>query len=182
VERYDNLLLIGATAKDSGKTTLCEWVIRKFSAQAAIYGVKVTIYHGEREGMGFSVTEETRSGDEHDTTRMLAAGAHRVFWVRCDRSSVGVALTELFSRIPHDALIVCESNSVRNYLIPRLFIMVTGGEGEPMKQSAREVLPLADIVVTARAGAAGMRYEPDIGSMIAVERGRWTLTPAGPLP
>ncbi len=173
MDRHDNLLLIGATAKDSGKTTLCERVIRKFSAQTVLYAVKITIFHGERETPGFSVTEETRSGDTHDTTRMLAAGAHRVFWVRCDESTVGPALKELFSRIPPETMIVCESNSARKYLIPALFIMVTRSGETEMKKSAAELLSLVDIVVTAYDQEGGVRYQPAIEPALAIENGAW---------
>ncbi len=167
------LLLIGATAKDSGKTTLCERLIARFSKRIDLYAVKVTIVHGERAESRFSVTEETRDDGKHDTGRMLAAGARKVFWVRCDEKTITPALEELFSRIPPDMPVICESNSVRNYLIPDLFLMVSReGEGE-LKQSAAALLTLVDHRILFRETADGPRFSPDIETALSFENGAW---------
>ncbi|HOW50852.1 MAG TPA: hypothetical protein PLV42_02280 [bacterium] len=173
MKRHRGLLLIGATAKDSGKTTLCERLIARFSKRSDLYGVKVTIVHGERSEIRYSVTEETRCDGRHDTGRMLIAGARKVFWVRCDETTVGQALDDLFLRIPAGTLIVCESNSVRNYLIPDLFLMVSReGEGE-LKKSAAALLTLVDHRIVCRETADGPRFSPDIETALSLDNGAW---------
>ncbi|HSA34426.1 MAG TPA: hypothetical protein P5077_11940 [bacterium] len=174
MKRYPKLLLIGATAKDSGKTTLCERLIARFSKQIDLYAVKVTIMHGECAESHFSVTEETRDDGKHDTGRMLIAGARKVFWVRCDEKTIAPALEDLFSRIPPDVPVICESNSVRNYLIPDLFLMVSReGEGE-LKQSAATLLSLVDHRILFRETDGGPVFSPDIETALVFENGAWS--------
>ncbi len=173
MQQRHNVLLIGAALKDSGKTTLCERLIHRFAQTETIIGVKITIFHGEKKLSGYSVTEETRASDAHDTTKMRAAGAQQVFWVRCDETTVEAALQELFARLPHKAMVVCESNSARHYLEPALFIMVIREGATELKPSAQEVIALADYVVTVQETTDTLSYHPDIVEAIFIENNSW---------
>ncbi len=89
--------MVGAGDRNAGKTEFTCSLIRKFSSQHNIIGIKVTTI-GEVKGNcprgevgcgvcpslkgDFSITEETDSQSDKDTCRMLASGAARVFWLR----------------------------------------------------------------------------------------------------
>jgi hypothetical protein len=153
------LVLIGSSGRNSGKTTLAIALIRRLRARGII-GLKITsveklgaLCPRGGEGCGacaldrpFVLCEETQKNSGKDTAELLAAGADKVFWLRCLRDSLADAFDEFQKTIGDGAVIICESNSLRLYVEPGLFIMLHEVSGE-MKDSAKKVIPLADIVI-----------------------------------
>ena len=94
--RVRGMLMVGAAGRNAGKTEFACSVIRKFGRGHEIVGAKVTTI-GQRggacprggEGCGvcsslegnYCITEETGALPGKDTSRLLAAGARRVFWL-----------------------------------------------------------------------------------------------------
>ena len=94
-----DILMIGATGRNTGKTTFACEVIRRYSGRHAVVGAnaKVTTIADRRgpcprggQGCGvcsslagdYQITEERAEAGGKDTQRMLAAGAHRAYWLR----------------------------------------------------------------------------------------------------
>ena len=92
-----NMILIGATARNSGKTTLAVSIIEKYKEKMPVYGIKVTtidgehrhcVYGGEGGGVSsnlegdFEITEEVLGDEKKDTVLLLAGGAQKVYWLK----------------------------------------------------------------------------------------------------
>ena len=61
------------------------------------------------EKKGYSVYEETNRGTSKDTSRMLKAGASRVYFAKVTDNSLDKAFKEIMKHIPEGTPIICES-------------------------------------------------------------------------
>lgn len=162
--KLDGMLMIGSARANVGKTELACALIRKFSKSRPIIGIKVTTIKAKdgrcpRGGQGcgvclalegnFAIIEETDSNSDKDTARLLAAGASRVFWLRVMKTHLKEGLTTLLDVIESDAVLVCESNSLRQVAEPGLFLMVKSRGLKAWKSTARDVRKYADRIVIA---------------------------------
>jgi len=107
---------------------------------------------------------------QKDTARILAAGAKRVFWLRVMHTHLEQGLTALLDMVGPDAVLICESNSLRHVVEPGLFLIVKDRDTKFWKDSARQVKSYADKIV-ARNGAG---FDLDIGR-IKLADGKWML-------
>lgn len=155
------MILIGSTARNSGKTTLAVSIIEKYKSVVPVYGIKVTTIaekHGKcihgGEGCGvctnfeddFDITEEFNNTNNKDTSVLLAGGAEKVYWLKTLASYIDEGIAAVIKKIPAQALIICESNSLRKVVEPGVFVMVKNTEDNQIKTSAAEVMDQADIV------------------------------------
>lgn len=162
------MILVGSTARHIGKTDLSTRLIGALRRRGKVIGVKVTTIRDRREkcprggdGCGvcssvsgdFEVVEETDPNGEKDTSRLLRAGAARVFWLKVLRDALTEGFEALSARLDRDAVIVAESNSLRHVVKPGLFLMVKDRASEGIKPTAREVMPLVDLIVPSADGA-----------------------------
>jgi hypothetical protein len=153
------MLLIGASGKNSGKTTLARECIRQWKDLAPVTALKITtVSHrgaccprgedgcGECANIpsGYILEEEKGASPGKDTALLLQAGARRVFWLRSLRSSLEQGFAGFLEQAPEDSLIICESNSLRELVEPGCFIMLHNLKGGAMKPSAARVEALAD--------------------------------------
>jgi hypothetical protein len=86
------------------------------------------------------------AGNDKDTSQLLAAGTDRVYWLKTLKDSIGDGFDELFTRIPENTVIVCESNSLRKIVKPGVFVMIKNVENPQIKKSAIDVINFADIL------------------------------------
>ncbi len=186
--KLDGMLMIGSAGINAGKTVLACEVIKKFCKSTNITGIKVTTIKAKdgtcpRGGRGcgvcssldgdFCITEELRRNSSKDTSRLLAAGAHRVFWLRVMRSHLQLGLTALLSITGPDTISVCESNSLRYVVEPGLFLMVTAPNLKKWKASAQDVRRYVDKVVV----SDGSRFDFDVDE-IKLAQQRWQCEPS----
>lgn len=156
-----NMLLFGAVGRNQGKTRLAVKMVEKYSKTHEVVGIKViTIQnHGDicpRGGHGcgicrglkecYDIREEQGDGSK-DTMLMKKAGAKNVYLVRAYPEGLAAAMADVVGRVPQQAVIVCESNSVRTAVKPGMFFMLDGGDVE-RKPSADQVYELADKIVS----------------------------------
>ncbi len=156
------MLLIGSTGRNSGKTAFACRVIENFKARGPLIGAKVTAIrekNGEcpRGGKGcgvctslegdYDITEETETGDVKDTQKLLASGTERTLWLRVLHEHLERGARALLDCMPADAAVICESNSLRKVVKPGLFIMVEPQDAKVPKASAQHVLAYADMRV-----------------------------------
>jgi len=183
--KLHNMLMIGAAESNVGKTELaCELISRQSDLHDVI-GIKVTTIReadGEcprgGEGCGvcssfegnFLITEEGTEPPGKDTVRMLAAGAKRVLWLRVLRAHLDEGISELLDKIDRDAVLICESNSLRQVLEPGLFIMVKDRSSDKYKPSAQDMKEYADRIVQ----YDGEKFDIDLDDISVVE-GAWAL-------
>jgi hypothetical protein len=159
---WDNLVLIGSTGRNAGKTTLAVALVKKLREQGRpVNAAKVVTAERKgalcpRGGRGcgacaldsdFVLCEEYGAAAGKDTSLLLAAGAGRVFLLRALKQALPAALAAL-RETAGDALLIAESNSLRTAAKPALFVMLASDEAPP-KPSARAVMPAADITLSA---------------------------------
>ena len=153
----DNMILVGATARNIGKTALAVKLIEHYSKKQDVVAIKVvTVHnHGDRcprggKGCGicsslktcFDIREEKGEGTK-DTMLFRTAGARAVYLVRTHPEGLEKAMEAVLAYTKQDDFIICESNSVRLVVKPGEFIMIRDEEQE-IKPSAAEVIKKAD--------------------------------------
>ena len=182
--KIPGMLMIGSAGRNVGKTELACSIIRTFRTNQPIVGLKITTITKRdgtcpRGGKGcgvcsslngnYCITEEHGDPPDKDTSRLLAAGAAKVFWLRVMKSHLQEGIDELLDTVGRDVVSVCESNSLRSVVEPGLFLMVTDRDREDYKASADAVRQFADITML----FDGAGFTPD-ASQIRLVRGRWT--------
>jgi len=183
--RAPQILLIGASGRNQGKSTLACGLIARYAARRRIVGVKVTTIqerNGEcprgGEGCGvcaslegnWALTEELGENPHKDTGRMITAGADQVFWLRVCREHLDEGMRALFDRVGSDRPVVCEGNSPRLVLHPGLFLVTRDRVGAALKPSAAAVDHHMDQALV----FDGTTFDPP-PERIALSGDRWTL-------
>ncbi len=158
----DRMVMIGAAGRNCGKTSLALALIKAWRGRFPMIALKVTTIHDAggscvrgHAGCGtctrikgsFDLVEETEEQGDKDTRKLLASGVGRVFWLRCHKEHLAEGIEHFLSRVPDDAVIICESNSLREVVKPGRFIMLKNPEDTSVKPSAAAVMELADDVV-----------------------------------
>lgn len=155
-------IIIGSTGRNTGKTEFATRLINQYSQQNIIIGVKVTAINRDEgfcprgtDSCGvcdslteeFTISEETIHSSAKDTSRMLNAGAHKVYWLKVDKNYLERGIKALIEMLPNDALIVCESNSLRTVLEPGLFIVIKNINDHTIKESCASVIHFASKII-----------------------------------
>lgn len=185
MKKLNGMLLIGSAGRNIGKTELACSLIRKFSKSNPIVGIKVTTIRAKdgkcpRGGRGcgvcssldgdFCITEETDKNSNKDTARLLKVGASRVFWLRVMKTHLKEGLTTLLDVVGPDAVLICESNSLRRVVEPGVFLMITARDSGAWKSTARDVRERVDKILT----WDGSGFDFDIDRIRLVD-GKWRL-------
>lgn len=178
-----NVLLVSTTGQEARGTDLACHVIRRYADSAHVVGVTITATHAAGDaGSHGSPTPEARetaspgyviglgpNGDgDQATGRMLAAGAAQAYWLRSRMDYLAGGVGDLLSRIPRDALVVCESSCARAVLEPGAFVVVKG-KGTP-GDTCQELMEHADHIIE----SDGSDWERRSGD-IHLQRGRWLV-------
>jgi len=173
-----NLLLIGGHTRNIGKTALVVDIIRAFP-QAGWTAVKITQYghgvcsiNGEACGCApnqhtFSLDEETSRENKTDTSRFLVAGALCALWLRTKQGYLAEALPMLRDAVNEAGNVIIESNSLMNFVRPRLYVVVMEPARTDFKESARLHLPRADALVLRSEGKEQADLATGTSSQIA---------------
>ncbi|MFC2170286.1 hypothetical protein ACFLRM_06995 [Acidobacteriota bacterium] len=161
--KLPNMLLIGSSGRKAGKTKLASTIIHRFGNRHRIIGIKITVVHDQsvdcpmtdQESAAFynpkekyRIREEQDSSLTNDTSRMLASGAFRVFWLKVRDEYLKEGFNELLLSIGSETLLVCESTSLRNIVEPGLFLIIKDKTSNGYKPSALKVKAFADKIVT----------------------------------
>lgn len=150
-------MLLAGNGRKIGKTTLACAIIQAHCQTAAIIGLKVTTmyandthYHGKHDTLletPCEMFEETNISSEKDTSRMLRAGASKVFYIRCHDAHIREAFQGFLNQIDKNAVIICESGSLRSIIEPGLFLYIEDQSRTVEKEKHRTIKPLAHRIV-----------------------------------
>lgn len=155
------LVMVGGHARNVGKTSVVAGIIRGLrelnwtAVKITQFGHGVCSVNGEACGCAvtehqFSITEERRPDTGADTARFLAAGARRSLWVRTKQGELAAALRAFTARIEADDFVVVESNSLRRFITPALYIQVLDPANPDFKASAQQFFDLSDAYILVR--------------------------------
>jgi hypothetical protein len=160
------LIVVGGHTRSIGKTQLVCDVIRAFPEENWIAG-KITQYghgvcakNGENCGCApdehsYAISWEKKADTGTDSSRFLAAGAQRSFWLRTKQGFLAEGLPllrEALAQLPpthasEPPTLILESNSVLQFVQPSLYFAVIDPTRDDFKDSARTVLDRADALV-----------------------------------
>jgi hypothetical protein len=173
------LIVIGGHTRSIGKTQLVCDIISAFPRENWIAG-KITQYgHGVCAQNGdncdcaptdhvCAISWETCSDSGTDSSRFLAAGARRSFWLRTKQGFLAEGLPLLRQALlesPEQAQgerapLIVESNSLLQFLKPSLYLAVIDPAKEDFKDSARAALDRADALVLRGTGDVLQAADP----------------------
>lgn len=173
------LLIVGGTGRDVGKTEFLCQLIQRVSRNHQVYALKVSaifpdeeLFHGSHEESENSLHlyEELNPSTTKDTSRMLRAGAQRVFYLRSNDEGILDGYNSFVRQIPSQAIIVCESNSLSQFIKAALTVVIKA-LNKPIKDRAIILLENADLIVNSDC-ISGF---PELKSVCYSEPGGWEL-------
>lgn len=138
--QYKNLLIIAGTGRNSGKTTLACQVINKFR-QLSPVAVKISPhFHEPAAGLlewhiedGFSIFTENNKEGNKDSSRMLGAGAAKVYYIVCRDEYIKKSFSMVFSTLTAGIPVVCESPSLAKFIDPGMLLIADNMGPGPKK-------------------------------------------------
>jgi molybdopterin-guanine dinucleotide biosynthesis protein len=150
--------MVGGHTRNIGKTSVIEGIIKGMpelgwtAVKITQFGHGICSVNGESCGCEtaehqFSMTTERRRESGTDTARFLAAGAKRSLWLRTRQGELFTALSSLRSAIEMDEFVIVESNSLRRFIKPAVYLQVVDPNQQDFKLSAQQFFDVADAYV-----------------------------------
>lgn len=179
-----NLLIVTGNARNVGKTTLANAIIRHFSEAFPIIGLKVSAMrtddedchgeHPEPAPASYRIDAETDRSGSTDTSRMLLAGARQAWFIRAHEMCIEKAVSEFLTMIPSKALIVAESRALRLVAEPSALILIERRPPWPGLKPIDSLIPLSSMHLLTGPGYAPL---PEIMSKITTNGKNWVINP-----
>lgn len=151
-----NLLLIAGTGQNVGKTTLACRIIERFSVEYPIVGIKMSSHFHKKVESGNAfvqrndlyVAEEIDRAKSKDSSRFLAAGAIKSYFVMAADDQLLEAMQNILDLNHSNTFFVCESCGLRNWYIPGVFLMMHRAGSEIHKPDAPKWRTVCDRWIT----------------------------------
>ena len=152
------LIVIGGHSRSVGKTSVVAGLIAALpeyhwtALKITLYGHGVCSMDGEpchcaTDDHSWAISEELDRSGESDTSRFLAAGAARAWWVRTEQGRLAEAMPAVRGKLAESENAILESNSILKFLRPDLYLSVLDPATADFKKSAQEFLDQADAVI-----------------------------------
>jgi len=156
------IVVVGGHTRNIGKTSVVAGLVAAFPERRWV-AVKITQFgHGVCSANGepcdcetadhtIAISEERERDSGTDSSRYLAAGAARAFWVRTRQGQLQEAMPRvrklLEEAVQAGSDVIVESNSVLRFLRPDVFVSVVDASVADFKPSALRYLDRADALV-----------------------------------
>jgi len=172
---FPNVLLVGSNARKTGKTSFICSLIETYGEKHSISAIKIAIYdnkddlfshYPEATDDGIFIKKEEEPG-EKDSGRFLTAGAKKGMFIALMQSQIHQVIDLLYEIKSEGGLAIVESTSLRNYILPGLFIFV---QGLSKKDKAKNIRPLSDMEVE-----TGSDDFENIDNSICIEQDTWVF-------
>ena len=122
-------IIIGGHSRNLGKTSVVAGLIAALpefnwtALKITQYGHGVCSADGEpchcaTDDHAWAISEETDRSGKSDTSRFLAAGAARAWWVRTEQGRLAEAMPAIRQKLAECRNAILESNSVLRFLRP----------------------------------------------------------------
>lgn len=154
------LVVVGGHTRNIGKTSVVAGLIsalpefRWTALKITQYGHDVCSTDGEPCACAvagpehpFAITEELEPDSGTDTSRFLAAGAERAYWVRTAAGQLGYALPALRPILETSEPVIAESNSLLRFIKPDLYLVVLDFGIRDFKPTSLHYLDRADAFI-----------------------------------
>lgn len=150
-----NFMIVSGNGRNSGKTSFITQIISNNSTHRPLTAIKISPHlHKGTSPKGIIIKSENyllamedRYDGGKDSSRMLQAGAEKVYYIEAFDEHLEEAFNSFTHIVKPDGPIICESGGLRNLIIPSLFIMINRNDGRKDKQSYLKRLSMADRVV-----------------------------------
>jgi hypothetical protein len=162
-------IVVSGHSRKAGKTSVTAGLIHAFR-EYSWTAVKISSHRHSNfpgfrreestDALGFY--EETERGGSSDTSRFLAAGAARSFWIQVDPAASLDSLPPLKTLLRSSAHVIIESNWILRHLQPDLCILVLRYDIKDFKESARHALDMAHAVVAVNAAPSPPPWEETV--------------------
>jgi len=165
------ILVIGGHTRNIGKTSVVAGLIAALphlnwtAIKITQFGHNVCSANGEpcdcqTADHTLAISEEHNPTTGTDTSRFLAAGAKRVFWVRTRQGQLAEAMPRIRRILAGSENAILESNSVLRFLQPDLSLAVLDPAVADFKPSALRYLDRTDaLIISQSAPPAGTTLE-----------------------
>ena len=170
-----SVVVVGGHTRNIGKTSVVAGLIAALP-EMHWTAIKITQFgHGVCSANGepcdcetadhtIAISEERERASGTDSSRYLAAGAARSFWVRTRQGQLGEAMPRVRKLLADSGNVIVESNSVLRFLQPDLSLSVLDPSISDFKPSALRYLDRTDALIVpegaefgeAWAGVAGV--------------------------
>ena len=173
-----NLALISGTGRNSGKTSIACALIAGFSTEFPVYAVKISPHFHDNSdesqliynNLDFRIFEEKNKHLLKDSSRMLAAGAAKSYYIECIDQLITPAFQKLLSSIPKDSAVICESPALRKFIKPGVFIITDNEKVVSNKDKIQIHFDIADRFFDI--------FQDDLDELvlaISFHQGKWTI-------
>ncbi len=144
-------IIISGTSRNVGKTTYAQKIIREFKIENPI-AIKISShFHSHNYKMkivdvndDYKIWEEINPNENTDSSKMLKAGANKVFYIESKDESLPKVITVLQRIIDFNNRIIIESAAIRRYIQPKEFVLLYSEEFSKVKKSMLDIEPLID--------------------------------------
>jgi len=172
---FPNVLLVGSNTRKTGKTSLISRIIETYGEKHSISAIKLAIYdnkddlfshYPEASDDGTFIIKEEKPG-EKDSGKFMAAGAKKSWFIATMQSQINQVIELLYEIKSAGGLAIVESTTLRNYILPGLFIFV---QSKSTKEKAKNLRPLSDMEV--ETGSDDFKH---IDNSICIEQDIWVF-------
>jgi hypothetical protein len=155
IQKLPNLLLIAGTGRKSGKTTIACDIIQFYAKQYAVNAIKISPHkHITEQEKGIIIRNESSAIIEEfdtlsgkDSSRMLAAGAVRSFYIESPDDTIKEAFLYIYKKLPAGVPVICESPALISYISPGLFIIADHPAVHHKKEKILTIKSRADFLI-----------------------------------
>jgi len=152
------LIVIGGHSRSVGKTSVVAGLIAALpeynwtALKITQYGHGVCSANGQpchcaTDDHSWAISEEKDRSGKSDTSRFLAAGAVRAWWVRTEQGRLAEAMPMVRRKLAESGNVILESNSILKFVRADLYLTVLDPATADFKKSAQEFLDRADAVI-----------------------------------
>lgn len=132
MEFLKNFIVISGTGRNVGKTYLACKIITELARKQDVIGVKISPhFHYDKDsqdvlinGKDYCIYEEKNNNLSKDSSRMLASGAAKVFFIEAHDGFITNAIHEIINFIGPGLPVVCESGSLTKFFRPGLHLHI----------------------------------------------------------
>ena len=139
-------IIICGTGRNVGKTTYAQNLIRKFKGENPI-AVKISShFHHHNYKLkivdandDYKIWEEINLNNNTDSSKMLNAGAYKVFYIESKDECLPKVIDILRNIMDFNNRIIIESAAIRRYIVPAEFILIYSKEFPNIKKSMKDI-------------------------------------------